>query len=278
VAHIGVLAALDSQDIPIDMIAGTSMGALVGAVYSLWHDVDRMKNLAKDLGPKRLSFMADPALSKSGLIRGHKIKELLKSLMGDTRFQDLDIPFACPAVDITNGCEVVIKDGLLWEGVRASCSIPVILTPTKLNGRYLVDGGLVSPVPVRVLEKMGADIIIAVNVIPNPGQRKFQVPDISINIPKEPNIFEVAMQTINIVSSQRLKTSLSRADIVIEPRVAHIGPGEFNRIDECIYNGEQAAREAVPMIKRLIAVGHSKSESPENINRFSKKVESKTWN
>ena len=130
-AHIGVLAALQEQGIHIDMIAGTSMGALVGALYAMGKDIDQIRSLAIDLGQKRFSFLADLTLPKSGFIRGRKIKNMLRLIIGDVEFRDLEIPFACSATDIESGQAVVIRQGLVREGVRASCSIPVILTPTK---------------------------------------------------------------------------------------------------------------------------------------------------
>jgi NTE family protein len=219
------------------MIAGASMGSLVGAVYAEGKDINRMRGLAIDVGPKWFSFLADPALPKSGLIRGRKIIDMLRSIIGDIEFRDLKIPFACSATDIESGQEVVIKQGLVWEGVRASCSIPVLLSPTKLGGRYLVDGGLTNPVPVRILKDMGADFIIAVNVI-SVAHEKLSEASQKNRQPKEPNILSIAMQTVNIISGQRLKSSLAGADVIIEPHVTHIGWGDFHRASECIYEGE----------------------------------------
>jgi len=250
--HIGVLAALQEQGIQIDMIAGTSMGSFVGALYAMGKDVDQIRSLAIDLGPKRLSFLADLALPKSGFIRGRKIRNMLRSIIGDIEFRDLEIPFACSATDIESGQEVVIKQGLVREGVRASCSIPVILTLTKLGDRYLVDGGLVDPVPVRILKEMGADFIIAVNVIPAEQQKPSEGSQKNKG-PKEPNILSIAMQTVNIISGQRLKTSLIGADVIIEPQVTHIGWGDFHRANECIYQGELAAQASMQEIRWLLA-------------------------
>jgi NTE family protein len=177
---------------------------------------------------------------------------MLRSIIGDIEFRDLEIPFACSATDIESGQEVVVKQGLVREGVRASCSIPVILTPTKLGDRYLVDGGLVDPVPVRVLKEMGADFIIAVSVIPAEQQKPSEGSQNNKG-PKEPNILSIAMQTVNIISGQRLKTSLIGADVIIEPQVTHIGWGDFHRANECIYQGELAAQASMQEIRRLLA-------------------------
>ena len=248
-AHIGVLEVLEKEGIPIDMIAGTSMGALIGAIYAQGKGASEIKELAIDLGAKRFSFLADPALPKTGLVRGKRIRDVLKSIFGDIEFGDLRIPFACVATDINTGEEVVIRQGLVREGVRASGSVPVILTVVKRRGRYLVDGALVNPVPVSVLKEMGADFIIAVNVIPNICKGLEPVNEKGIEA-KEPNIFNVIIQTINISSYRMVKYSLGGADVVIEPQVVSIGHLDFHRGQECILQGELAAQACVPEIKR----------------------------
>jgi len=241
-AHIGVLTVLEKEGIPIDMIAGASMGALVGAVYAQGKDVGQVKNLAIEWGAKRFSLLTDPALPKTGLIRGRRIEDMLKSIIGDIEFGDLRMPFACVATDINTGEEVVIKHGLVREGVRASISIPVLFTVAKWENRYLVDGALVNPVPVNVLKSMGADFVIAVNAIPDRSGGEI----------KEPNIFNVIMQTIYIVACQLLKSSLAGADVVIEPQVASIGYFDFHQAEECISQGEMAAQNLIPEIKRQL--------------------------
>lgn len=165
-AHIGVLEVLQKEGIPIDMVAGTSAGAIVGALYAHGKDVDQIKSLAQEFGSRKLAHFVDPYLPKSGFIRGKKIQDLLVSYIGSIRFSDLRIPFACVATDIETGEEVVIDQGSVPEAVRASISIPGIFAVARWRGRYLVDGGVVNPVPVNVLKRMGASFIIAVNVIP----------------------------------------------------------------------------------------------------------------
>ncbi|MDP2729905.1 MAG: patatin-like phospholipase family protein [Dehalococcoidales bacterium] len=241
-AHIGVLEALEKAGIPIDMVAGTSIGALIGAFYAQDKDVNRIKDIAMTLGARKLAFLMDPGLPRTGFIRGRKIGAILRSAIGDIEFGDLRIPFACVATDIASGEEVVIRQGLVWEGIRASSSLPVIFSLVKRQNRHLVDGGLVNPVPVSILRDMGADFIIAVNVMPYK----------SILEAKEPNIFSVIMQMLQISSYQMVKSSLDGADIVIEPQVGHIALADFRRTQECINQGSLAAQKLIAEIKKGI--------------------------
>ena len=242
VAHIGVLAVLEKEGIPIDMIAGTSAGALIGALYAQGRSVTQMENWATELGTKRLYSLANPALPRTGLIQGRKIGNALKSIIGDAEFEDLRIPFACVAADIITGEEVVIKHGQVWKGVRASISIPVLLALAKWENRYLVDGNIVNPVPVSVLKEMGADFIIAVST----------TPDIGLDKDKEPNIFNITMQTIFIVTHRLLESSLAGANAVIKPQTASIGYFDFRRAEKCLSQGEVAARKLIPEIKEKL--------------------------
>jgi len=243
-AHIGVLKVLEKEGIPVDMIAGTSIGALIGALYAQGKDTSQITNLAEDLGAKKFSFLVDPTLPRTGLIRGRKIENKLKSVFDGIEFGDLKIPFACAATDIDSGEEVIINQGRVWEGIRASSSLPVIFSVVKREGKYLVDGGLVDPVPVSVLRTMGADFIIAVNVMPYESVLKA----------KKPNIFSVIMQTFHISSYRMVRPSLDGADIVIEPQVGHIAFTDFHRTKECIQQGELAAQEVIPEIKRYFSM------------------------
>jgi len=253
-AHIGVLEALQREKIPIDMIAGTSAGAAIGALYAQGKDVSMIKSLAIDMvDRKKLAFLVDLALPKTGFIEGKKIRKQLQAAIGsDVKFSDLKIPLACVATDVDTGEEVVIKQGSVLEAVRASISIPVIFTVVKWKGRNLVDGGLVKPVPVSVLKEMGADFIIAVNVMPLTSDRAQQLKKEARKRVKEPNIFNIIMQSIYITSYSVVKSCLEDADIVIHPQVAHIGIGEFHRAQELILQGELAAQEAIPEIKKRL--------------------------
>jgi NTE family protein len=247
-AHVGVISVLHNEGIPIDMIAGTSAGAIMGAVYARHLDTEKMKEYALDPGWKKRAPMIDPSFPKTGFIKGKKIENLLASFLGgNIDFKDLKIPFACVATDIHTGEEIVIDHGSVTEAIRASISIPGIFTLTKHEGRYLVDGGLTTPVPVEVVRQMGADFVIAVNVNPDVVDRQSiktspQKPD------KAPNIFQVLIQSIYITTNSLARTNLENADVVIEPDIADISASEFIRTPELIDLGEAAALAALPEI------------------------------
>ena len=198
-AHIGVIEVLEREKIPIDIIAGTSVGAAIGALLAQGKNADEMKVLARSWDWKHRARAIDLTLPKSGFIAGKKVKEFLKSIIGDVQFSELKLPFACVATDVMTGEEVVINQGSVLEAVRASISMPIIFSVVKWQGRYLVDGGLVDPVPVGVLKDMGADFIIAVNVDPRmstgqeriyPGKNNTE----EASAIKEPNIFNIIMK------------------------------------------------------------------------------------
>jgi NTE family protein len=253
-AHVGVIDVLHEEGIPIDMIAGTSAGAVMGAIYAWNQDTDKMKEYALDAKWKKLAPLIDPSFPRTGFIKGRKIKNLLSTFIGgNIKFSDLKIPFACVATDIDTGEEIVINKGSVPEALRASISIPGIFTLVKHEGRYLVDGGLTTPVPVELVKQMGADFIIAVNVNPDVVGRMSNTSLRRMEARKEPNIFQVMMQSIYITTYSLARNNLENADIVIEPRVAHIGAGDFQKAREFIDLGTQAAKSAIPEIKGKIA-------------------------
>jgi len=246
-AHIGVLRVLERERIPINMIAGTSMGALVGALYAQGKTVNEIEALAIELGLRRFSLLSDLTIPKAGLIQGRRIKNALKSIIGDREFQDLKIPFACVATDIETGEKIVINQGSVIEAIKASSSIPIMFTVAKWKNRYLVDGALVDPVPVSVVREMGADFIIAVNTAPDMSMKAYQHS-------KKPNIFNVIMQTIHIASHRVAEYGLSGADVVIEPQVTHIASMDFHRGRDCILQGETATQASITEIKRKLRI------------------------
>jgi NTE family protein len=252
-AHIGVLQILQEEGIPIDYIAGTSAGAVMGAFYASGQDTGKIIEQALDASWKRLAPLIDPSFPKTGFIKGRKIKNLLSSFLGgDIDFSDLNIPFACAATDINTGEEIIIDSGSVPDALRASISIPGIFTLVKWEGHYLVDGGLTTPVPVNIVKQMGADFVIAVNVNITISNRLGKSGKARLKARKEPNLFQIIMQSIYITTSAVSQHALENADIVIEPNLSNIGAGDFHKAQEMIKQGRQAALTAIPEIKRKL--------------------------
>ena len=244
-AHIGVLEVLEKEGIPIDMIAGTSMGAIIGGVYAKTGDAKAMRPVAISFGFRKIKYFSDFTIPRTGIIKGRRIEDELKMVIGaNTEFRDLRIPFSCVAVDIDNGEEVVIKEGKVWEAMRASSSIPVIFTMVKWHGRNLVDGGLMNPVPTKTVRDMGADFVISVNVLPYK----------AVSDNREPSIFSIMMKAFYILDAKFIETSLSMSDAVIEPDVVHIAFTDFQRAEECINAGVTATQKIVPEIKKRLGM------------------------
>ncbi|MDD5014327.1 MAG: patatin-like phospholipase family protein [Atribacterota bacterium] len=164
-AHVGVIMALEAYNIPIDIIAGTSIGSVIGSLYASGATVRQLEEVALSIKKSKTLFMIDPVFPHSGLISGDRIEKMLNQFaIKDKTFDDLKIPFAAVATDVESGVEVILNQGKVIDAVRASISIPGIFTPVKYQDYYLVDGGVVDPVPVDVVKMMGADIIIAVSL------------------------------------------------------------------------------------------------------------------
>lgn len=166
-AHIGVLKALEAESIPIDMIAGTSAGAMVGACYAKERKASILEEIALGIDWKKLTQLVDLhlILVGKGFVRGQTVTSFLSCLTGEVKFKDLEIPLAVVATDVESMEEVVIMEGSVLEALRASISIPVIFCPLEWGGRFLIDGGIVNPMPVDVVRNMGAGVVIAVNVL-----------------------------------------------------------------------------------------------------------------
>jgi NTE family protein len=252
-AHIGVLKVLKEAGIPINMIAGTSMGAMVGACFAKDGEISAIEELALKMHWRQLARLVDPKLNflKMGLVTGKKIEEQLYSLIGNIEFKDLKIPLAVVAADINTGEEVVITKGSVIEAIRASISIPGIFIPVRLKGKCLVDGGLTNPVPTDILNKMGAQLTIAVNVLTDPLKRC--PPCASPNsMPQIPNMLNAILQSIYIMEYEVAKSKTVKADVNINPDVSKLEAFEFHKKQEAILAGYNAAINALPKILNLL--------------------------
>jgi NTE family protein len=250
-AHIGVLEALEHEGIPIDMIAGTSMGAIIGAFYAHTRDINLIKDLAIEVGKHRIRFFTDLTIPRTGILRWKWVEDRLKRVIGGVRFEDLKIPFSCVAVDIDNGEELILNEGLVWDAARASATIPVALSINPWKNRYLVDGGVSNPVPVNALQQMGADFVIAVNVLHDAVNVTAQEPHKKV---REHNIFTIMTKTVYILSYRVIGTSLAGADVVIEPDMGGIAFTDFHRAEECIKRGALMTQKIIPEIKHRLSL------------------------
>jgi len=179
-AHIGVIQALAEAGVSVDYIAGTSIGALVGAVYASG-GINSLKDIVLQLDWKKILSLFDVVFPKSGLIDGRKVADFIRNHVQEKNIEDLSIPFSSVSTNLATGEEVVIQKGDVIEAVRAGISVPGIFTPVRKDGMILVDGGLVNPVPVSVARGMGADFVIAVDlnhdIIGRKSAKKASVPD-----------------------------------------------------------------------------------------------------
>jgi NTE family protein len=259
VAHIGVIKALREAEIPIDYIAGTSMGALVGACYAVNGELAVLEEIALKSNLSKLTRLLDPkfTLIRVGLLHGGRVENFLKPLIGDVDFQRCKIPFAAVATEIKTGTEVVLNEGSLLKAVRASISIPVVFIPVNYNGVYLVDGGVTNPVPADIARSMGATLTIAVNVLNDPQRLRRLGLTGSKKSGKAPSLMNSLIQSLYIMEYEIIRASILKADILIEPDVSQIEPYEFHRGADAIEAGYKAAMAVMPEIEKLLSEGIS---------------------
>lgn len=236
-AHIGVLKVLEMNKIPIHMIIGTSVGSFVGSLYAYGYNAFQLQRMAMAI---EKSDIVDLTIPDNGFVKGELLENYVNKMINNTSLEKLRIPFYPVATNLQTGQEVVFATGNTGTAVRASCSIPGIFRPVKLAGQYYVDGGVVSPVAVDAARRLGADFVIAV--------------DISADVDKElpDNTIKTVLKSINIMYSKIAGIQLQRADIVIKPKVGHIGSADFDKRHEAILEGERAALEALPKILSIV--------------------------
>lgn len=237
-AHLGVIKVLLENKIPIDLIAGTSMGSLVASFYGAGLDIDRLYKLA--LAFKRKYYL-DFTVPKMGFIAGKRVKELIRVFTHSKNIEQLDIPIGIVATDLLTGEKVVFRNGPVADAVRASIAIPGIFVPEKIDGRILVDGGVIDRVPISVAKEMGADIVIAVDVS-----------HVKIN-EEVTSIFDVILQSIDIMQKELVKYGEFSSDIMIRPHVGHYSSRAFTNIEDIITIGEEETRKQLPAIQEAIA-------------------------
>jgi NTE family protein len=236
-AHLGVLKVLVEENIPIDYIAGSSMGALIGTFYGVGHSIESMYKLSTAF--KRKYFL-DFTVPKMGFISGKRLKEFIHLFSHQKRLEDLHPPVAVVATDLIRAEKIVFTQGSIADAVRASISIPGIFVPEKINGRMLVDGGVIDRVPVSVVREMGANIVIGVDVA-----HVKQNEEIT-------NIYDVIMQSIDIMQMELVESREIASDVMIRPRVEQFSSRAFKNTEEIIAIGEEETRRMISTIRQVI--------------------------
>ena len=275
-AHVGVIRALKQAGIQPDLVCGTSIGALVGAAYAAG-ELERFEQWLLGLGiGDMLSFM-DVGLN-GGVIKGERLMAFFRSFI-DRPVEDLAVPFGAVATALHTGAEVWLREGSTIDAVRASIALPALFTPVMHEGRLLIDGGLVNPVPVSLARAMGADIVIAVDLSSDilgrrireepqaeasaaevsEWRRKLQeslsalIPAHPDDEPEIPSMLDVVTSSINImqVRISRSRMAGDPPDVIVAPRLAHLGLLDFHRAKEAIEEGERAVEAAMPSLNAL---------------------------
>lgn len=267
ISHLGVLKVLQENRIPIDLVAGCSQGSIIGAGFAVGISVDEMIAIACRLGHKRNFLLAaDFTLLRPGLLAGNRVLEIFGPyLSGRETFEDLVYPYQAIATDIESGERVAIGEGRLDLAFRASSSVPMVFSPLKIGDRALVDGGVADPVPAETVQEMGADLCIAVNVVPplrkgvttvvnqaykqlnrlNPLSYFGRNQDL-------PNTFDIVMNSMQILQYELGNFKAISADVLINPDLSDFTWIEYYRPQELIDRGIEAAEKALPAIEKSL--------------------------
>jgi len=269
-AHIGVLHALEAAKIRPDIVVGTSIGAVIGALYLVGALTD-FAQYTRRLNRIRLSQFFDFKVGGGGMIAGNRVLKVLRPLFGTTRIETLTRAFGCIATDLATGDEIWLQEGDIVEALRASYAIPGFFPPVERRGRWLIDGALVNPVPVSLARALGAELVIAVDV--NAGLLEtlsFEADQIGIAEGRAagerfvrgllgrrkggPSTFGVLARSLQIAQTRlsRIRLAEDPPAFVLRPEVGRIGPLEFYRAEECIAAGEEALRRALPALSEAM--------------------------
>jgi NTE family protein len=237
-AHLGVLQVLEQNHIPISHIAGTSVGSILGAAYASGAPLARIIDTCRTL---RFRDIARWRVSRLGLASNQRLENLIERVFDSRRFEDLRIPLAVVATDLSSGEPVVFTQGNLVDAIRASCAFPGLFEPVEIGTRCLADGGLVAPVPTRAARDLGAAVVIGVSVGMQDGHRGAPA-----------NIFQVVSRAVSAAQKHQLEVWERHADLVLRPDVQSLAWDDFHRAEEAIAAGAAAARHALPRIEKML--------------------------
>lgn len=247
IAHVGVLKVLEEEGIPVRVIAGTSVGALIGAAYCSGVSIEELEQMARSV---RFTTFARWTVSRYGFASNDRMAAFLNRILKVKTFEELRIPLGVTATDFNSGEGVVFHSGSIIDPVRASCAYPGMFLPVNIRGRWLVDGMLSHPVPAHPLHEMGADRVIAVHL---KGQWSKN------GAPR--HLFDVIGQSFAIAQDMTRHLWMGAADLVVEPDVAGFAYDDFKRCAELIRSGEVAMRQALPEVRKWMETSAETSAS-----------------
>lgn len=273
-AHVGVIKALEREDIPIDFIAGTSVGSVVGAFYALHKDSQKLLTTARQLADKmnkyqnqldfnqfnqfekedkkifpwvkltdfiKRGYFLHTELKKTYLNDGMMIKKLYSEIFGERLFSETKLPFIAVAADLISGEEIFLNKGKITPALMASCAIPGIFPPVQFQNKLLVDGGIIDNIPIKAVRKMGANLVIASN-ISKKLKRKTEFK----------NAIDILLRSEKITSNELRKEQLETADFIISPEIHHVDWWNFSKPKQCIHLGEEATNKVIAELLKII--------------------------
>ncbi len=281
-AHIGVLKALAAAGLDVAVVCGSSIGAVVGAAYAAGR-LAEIEAFARSLNWRAILGQLDLRPAGGGLFAGERISRTLVDLIGHVAIETLGLHYGAVATELGTGREVWLREGDLAVAIRASMALPGVMAPVARDGQWLLDGGLVNPVPVSLCRALGAELVLAVNLNGGIAGRRRQQPVAAV-LPAEngtdsrslgtllrdgastllaqllrqdrqqPGYFDVLVGSVNIMQDQITRTRLAGdpPDILVQPRLGHISVMEFNRADETIAAGEAAMQALLPALQQLL--------------------------
>jgi NTE family protein len=261
-AHIGVLKVLEEAQIPVHMVAGTSMGGVLAALYAAGHSASEIEGLARSL---RLLDILERCRSGLGLLGQSKMANRLRAALGrDLTFDQLELPLSLVATDLETGDEVIIDDGPVIEAVLATAAFPAVFPPVRWQGRWLADGGVLNPVPFDVVRQMGADRVVAVHTVHDlpgiletealPPRRGAQaIVRVLLNRSPWTSLMNVGEHSLSIMSNKLVEQRLQEAppDLMIEVPLKGVGLLDLDQVEHCVRAGEEAARRVKPELISL---------------------------
>lgn len=239
-AHVGVIQVLEANGIRPDVVAGTSAGSLVAALYASGKRSAELERVAMGMDEALLTDWTMPLASR-GLLRGEALARYVRQAVDGKLIEQMALPLGILATDLANGSGVLFRRGDTAQAVRASSAVPGVFNPVSIAGREYVDGGLVAPVPVRQAREMGAEVVLAIDISADPQ-------DIPAN-----GLFSLLPKTTAIMGQSINRLELARADVVVRPSLAGVGSADFASRQRSIEAGRAAMQAALPKLKQLLA-------------------------